>query len=61
MRYHGHKNYWEDARTEGAPLPKDAEGKTIVPTVEQIQQGCATVQQFKREAEQKAERLWSQR
>jgi hypothetical protein len=31
-----HRNYWEDPPEAGAPLPRDEQGNTIVPTEEML-------------------------
>jgi hypothetical protein len=61
MPYHGHKNYWEDDRTEGAPIAKDAEGKTIVPTQQMLDQQLERLRRIQQAEEQLAQRRWSQR
>jgi hypothetical protein len=61
MPYHGHKNYWEDTRTEGAPIAKDAEGKTIIPTQQMLDEQLARLRRIQQAEEQLAQRRWSQR
>jgi hypothetical protein len=61
MPYHGHKNYWEDDRREGAPIAKDAEGRTIVPTQQMLDEQLARLRRIQQAEEKLAERRWSQR
>jgi hypothetical protein len=61
MPYHGHKNYWEDDRVEGAPIAKDAEGHTIVPTQQMLDEQLARLRRIQQAEEQLAQRRWSQR
>jgi hypothetical protein len=61
MPYHGHKNYWEDDRREGAPIAKDAEGQTIIPTQQMLDEQLARLRRIQQAEEQLAQRRWSQR
>jgi hypothetical protein len=61
MPYHGHKNYWEDDRREGAPIAKDAEGQTIIPTQQMLDQQLERLRRIQQAEEQLAQRRWSQR
>jgi hypothetical protein len=63
MPYHGHKNYWEDDRREGAPIAKDAEGQTIIPTQQMLDEQLARLRRIQQAhdrlaQEQLAQKRW---
>ena len=61
-----HRNYWEHEDFDWPPAPRDARGRTIIPTQAAIEEAIAKVKQIQAEheakrAEQDADRSWDQR